>query len=34
MEKINNSEKITEEEVIQVFSSKCYRRILLLDWSK
>jgi len=34
MAKINKSEKITEEEVIKVFSSKSHRRLLLLDWSK
>lgn len=28
------SERITEEEVVRVFSSKCIRRILLLDRSK
>lgn len=34
MAKINKSEKVTEEEVIQVFSSKSHRRLLSLDWSK
>jgi len=34
MTKINKSEKITEEEVIKVFSSKSHRRLLLLDLSK
>ena len=34
MAKINKSEKITKEEVIQVFSSKSHRHLLLLDWSK
>lgn len=32
MTKINRSEKISEAEVIQIFSS--HRRLLLLDWPK
>jgi len=34
MTKINKSEKVTEEVVVQVFSSKSHRRLLLLGWSK
>lgn len=34
MAKLNKCEKIAEKEVINVVFSKCYRRIILLDWSK
>lgn len=34
MTKIEKFEEITEVEVIQVFSTKSHRRLLLLDWSK